>query len=125
MFNRYLHHTTTNNVRIDEHRAPTDESVRILRDMEDRAEKKVLAAVRVENTQVDMVIHAQKDNFTGDRLYACIYKINGKQMRSDYRDCGTVDRDSVAVGIRDVVAKDIASLLCAQAFQSALGKFDL
>lgn len=40
----YHRHDTTHRTTITEQRAPTDESVRILRDMEDRSEKKVLAA---------------------------------------------------------------------------------
>ena len=126
MFDRhhYHRHETTHQTTITENRAPTDESVRILRDMEDRAEKKVLAAVRVENTPVDMVIHKRDDFLNSDREYACIFKINGKQMRADYRARRETDRQTVAIGIRDAVAKEIANLICAQAMQEAFNKFD-
>lgn len=129
MFDNYHHHASTSDtyVNVTEKRAPTDESVRLLRDMEDRAEKKVLAAVRVENTAVDMVLHKKEDLNTGDTLYACIFKINGKQMRADYRDRRNESRDVVIFGIRDAVANEIANLItkeAVQAMQKAFGKFD-
>lgn len=121
----YHRHDTTSRTIITENRAPTDESVRILRDMEDRAEKKVLAAVRVENTPVDMVIHKHHDMRTSDRLYVCIFNVNGHQMRTDYRERLGATRKDVAIGIRDAVASEIANLICAQAMRAAFSKFDL
>jgi len=121
----YHRHDTTHRTTITEQRAPTDESVRILRDMEDRAEKKVLAAVRVENTPVDMVIHKQMDVLNRAYQYACIFKINGKQMRADFIDKSSDrNRATIAVGIRDAVAKQIANVITAEAMQAAFNHFD-
>jgi hypothetical protein len=121
MFDTYLtrHETISRHTTVTENRAPTDESVKILRDMEERAEKKVLNSVRVQNTPVDMVIHTMRDYFTGDNIYACIFKINGHQKRVEYRAYCEKDKLSVAIGIRDAVAKEIANVICADALEEA------
>ncbi len=62
---------------ITENRAPTDESVRLLKEMETAARDKVQASIRVENCPVDCVLNAWEDwQSAGDRHFAIKCRIN-------------------------------------------------
>lgn len=113
----------TRNTTINEHRAPTDESVRLLREMERKAQEQVIQAVRVENTPIDSVIHSIREHGTGDTLWRCIFKVNGKQLQADYIQRFEEDRQTIANGIRDAIAKQVANVIAGQAL-SAMSKFD-
>ena len=55
-------------VTVTEKRAPTDESVKLLREMEAKAEAEVVKAVSVSNSTFECVIHQQIDNLS-DRMF--------------------------------------------------------
>ncbi len=114
MFNR-LHVSPVVRVQetkiVHEHRAPTDESIQILREMERKAQEQVEKAVRVENCPIDAVIHKCRDFMTSDTLYKVIFRINGKQIRVDHREKMGDSKEQTAVAIRDAVATEIASEL--------------
>jgi len=65
---------------ITEVRAPTDESVRLLKEMEEAARKKVLDAVPIGNTNLDIKLLVESDNFD---VFACalMIKINGERHK--------------------------------------------
>lgn len=118
MFDSYIasrapvHNTT--NVRVDEHRAPTDESVKLLKDLEREAEKKIINAIRVQDNNFECVIHTQANYMSDTTEFLAIFKLNGKQMTAsyihkNYRGSLRDSVDEVAVGIRDAVAKQMAN----------------
>lgn len=104
-------------VSVTEKRAPTDESVKILREAEDRAQKAIVESTHVDNCPIDAVLHKQFDVLSDSTKYACIFKINGKKHRVDYehrpKGCLSANEDklSVAMGVRDAIAQEIANVL--------------
>lgn len=103
----HTHNTTTN---IKEHRAPTDESVRLLYDMEKAAHDKIIDSIRLDNTVIDCVIHAMNDFAGYQRKFAAVFKINGKRYTAIYEVGNDItDREIISNGIRDSIAKEIAN----------------
>jgi len=94
-----------------EKRAPTDESVRLLREMEDAAKGQVLAAVRVENTPVDGVLHVMRDQMSDLMRFSCVFKVNGKRLEARHEANLSASREDIAIGVRDAIAKVIANEL--------------
>lgn len=88
MFNNYTRQPApqrvTANVHVTEQRAPTDESVRLLREMEDRAQASILSATRVQDLGIDCVIHKQRDMLNDRTQYAIVYSLNGKKHRVNH-----------------------------------------
>lgn len=108
------YHTHT----VTEKRAPTDESVRLLKEMEDEARKKITETTVVHNTEFTCKLHKYYDMLNGADKYAVIYTLNGKQSRLDidvevYK---MLSPEQVACYIRDKVAVDIANKMLATAF---------
>ena len=91
-------------VTITEKRAPTDESVKLLREMEAKAEAEVIKAVSVGNSTFECVVHQVRDHMSDMMQSRAIFKLNGKQMtakvETDPRKSGPhMD------GVRDVFDK--------------------
>ncbi len=104
-------------ITVNEHRAPTDESVRLLREAEDRAQKAITQATRVENCPIDIILHSSNDFINDNDKYVCIFKLNGKKHRVVYdhkpqrSKSATEDTIARALGVRDAIAKEIATTL--------------
>ena len=103
------------NTTIHEHRAPTDESVRLLKEMEEKAERKLVESIHVGDTLVECVIHAWLDPMSDCTRIRAVFKINGKQETAEhefrssreYRGQQVVDADvwrAVQTKIADVIA---------------------
>jgi hypothetical protein len=125
---RNVSESVTRRVEITENRAPTDESVRLLREMEDRAQARIVATTRVEDMGISCVIHKMAEPHTGDTKYAVIYSLNGKKYRADYTaewSCKTKDEQARArvIGLRDALAADIATHLLVDAFKILPNEF--
>lgn len=110
-------HTT-----ITEYRAPTDASVHLLGEMERAAERKVIDAVRVTDTPVECVIHVREDFMNQQTTYMAVFKVGGTKMTATYGAQPDDDKDKVALGIRDAVAKEIANRLVSVAMPQLLAK---
>ena len=125
MFDTYVlrpgdqHHSHVYSV--TEKRAPTDESVKLLKEMEKAAEEKLLGSIRIENCPIDCVIHAMKDSLNLDLNFLVRMKINGKtiDVRHTHRrsHAGTEqDRQQIVDGLVSCVSERIARELLAGAF---------
>ncbi|WEM00084.1 MULTISPECIES: hypothetical protein [Delftia] len=114
---RHYHDTT-----IKEFRAPTDESVRLLKEMEAEAEKKILGSVRIQNSQIDCVVHSRKNVLRLDIDFIVQLKINGKDIKVEHKVSEFTARDEVAHGLMDLVGKRIAAELLGPAFSWAKWK---
>lgn len=119
MFDSYLIHPTPSDVylraEINERRAPTDESVKLLREMEEKARKEVIAAMRVEDSTVECVLHFQHDIVSDMNHIRAIMKINGQHVVADYRFRPNERREEVRNGLFDAVSKAIAASVLASA----------
>ena len=112
---RHEHHTTVREVR-----APTDESVRLLREMEQAAQSKVDNSVRVENCPIDMVVHEMTDHLNARQNYKAIYKINGHRREVFLAFDVWKTGDEIAMELVDSVARDIAVTLLAPHLRAAI-----
>jgi hypothetical protein len=119
-YERHHHeHTTT----VREVRAPTDESVRLLREMEKAAHESVVNAVRVKDCPIDAVIHQQIDQVNCRNLFKVIYSVNGKRHTVDTAvDSWTSEEEAVQKLIHNLAA-DIAVTLLAPHIRAAMGRF--
>lgn len=112
------------NVTITEKRAPTDESVRLLNEMEQAARNKVVETTIVKDTHFECKIHKSVDALSMQDVYGVIYSLNGRQQTTEVR----VDRHEkldpyqLAEHIRNHVANDISNHLLQKAFMSGFSK---
>lgn len=114
---RHYHDTT-----IKEFRAPTDESVRLLKEMEAEAQKKILGSVRIQNSAIDCVVHSWRDCLHMDVKFIVQMKINGKAIEVEHKVSDFAARDDVAHGLMDVVGKRVAAELLGPAFSWSMWK---
>lgn len=98
-------------------RAPTDESVKLLREMEQKAEAEVIKAVQVGNATFECVVHQWLDPMSDKINWRAIFKLNGKQMtaevttetrRSGYKmDAVREDFDKLSQEVAKVIAREV------------------
>lgn len=112
MFDRTIIQAPTS-LRVDatftEKRAPTDESVKLLREMEAHAKAEVIKAVAVQDNQFSGVLHLMRDLMSAQEKFRLIYSINGKKLTTDYSVDDFDKSPEVWVpGLIEAVARDIA-----------------
>jgi len=113
---------------VHEHRAPTDQSVRLLAEMEDKALARVLDSVRLEGCEVDCVIHHMRDVMGMSDRFAIGYKLGEKCIRffHDIRNWdrpGADYRQQVADELTQALAESIARELLKTGIGKASFKF--
>lgn len=120
MFDIHAHRHVTGRVHesvtVHEHRAPTDESVRLLREMEQAARDQVVKAIRLENTRIDCVVHAQDDHMSGGRDFCVFLRVNGQRLEVRRSFNLPTTAEAVADALLSAVSERIAAELLAPAF---------
>ena len=109
----YVTKTTT------EYRAPTDESVRLLKEMEEKAREKIIDSFTVNDTLFECKFFQEMDMTTQEMKYVVIYSMNGKKRTVNVR----VERDVIADNYKKIisaVANDIAHAMLADPFVKAM-----
>ena len=83
MFDKYIVPTKTEFVTKDVHihRAPTDESVKLLHEMEQKAQDKIEKTVRLESNTLNAVLHQMTDPLNLDSVYVIQLDLNGNRHR--------------------------------------------
>lgn len=110
MFDHIHHHEhrASTSVHVTEKRAPTDESVRLLAEMEAAAQARVKAAIRVTDTAFEGVVHISFDVLNDRNLVACTFSLNGKKLEArTHFNVGSKEADNIEKLI-DAVARVIA-----------------
>jgi hypothetical protein len=113
---RHVTERVHESVTVHEHRAPTDESVRLLRDMERAARDQVVQAIRLENSPIDCVVHAQNNAMSGDREFCVFVRINGQRLEVRRSFNLPTTAEKVAADLLAAVSERIAVDLLAPAF---------
>lgn len=67
------------NHKVNIHRAPTDESIKLMMEMEDKVMKKITDSIRVQNCNIEMVIYHQFSHINQQEQFVIVYKLNGKR----------------------------------------------
>lgn len=65
---------------VEEKRAPTDDSVKLLREMEDAARAQVIQAIRLDGNDFKGVLHKQYDTAGDQDLWKVVFDLNGKRI---------------------------------------------
>lgn len=83
MFDTYVQRHTTEyvdrNITINEHRAPTDESVRILNEMTEKALKNIVSNFSTTNNTLQATVAVYEDYRNSERQFLCKFVLNGKE----------------------------------------------
>lgn len=112
MFNRTIVHQAPDHIRaeitVTEKRAPTDDSVRLLREMEAKAKAEVIKAVAINDNLFNGVIHTMFDALSHRTTVRLVYSMNGKKLTTDYHIDDSRSLDDSIAGLIDAVARDIA-----------------
>lgn len=115
-----VHHTTTVNIR--EHRAPTDDSVKLLQEMEKAAQDRLVANIRVSNNAFDCHVHVYKVVIQPD-CFDCVVEWMLNEQRHTTKVQYTRNRmrggdpiRQMVELVRDTLAKEIANAILTDAF---------
>lgn len=99
----------TRNVNVTEHRAPTDESVRLLKEMEQAADGKRIASMQMEGNSFNGVVEIY-ETLCDDMIHArAVFDINGHRMTATASEHSTIERSSLLASLHEKVANKIAS----------------
>jgi hypothetical protein len=117
----------TRDVRITEQRAPTDESVRLLKELEEAARAKIYETFVLADNGFECRVAVDLDALTGDRIAVALFTLNGKKISSTVRIAGheirgdDPERNSkLFCLITDEMAKDIAHEILTPAYLAML-----
>ena len=91
MFDKTIIEQRTNHTYVTEKRAPTDESVRLLREMEAKARSEVIKSIQLPSNELSGVVHMMRDVMSCSTNIAVLFKLNGKEHKvlislEDFRD---------------------------------------
>ncbi len=108
----------TRNVVVHEHRAPTDQSVALLREFKASAEREIIAAVHVGGATFECVVHVIHEAVSDRTLLRAVFKLNGHTETAEhsFRPRNPGDEATAAVALRDKVAHVIAERMISDAF---------
>lgn len=133
MFDRFAthhhHHETRiggGTTHVHEHRAPTDESIRLAQEMEEKVLAKILGSVRLEGVPFDCVVHHMRHYGRMTFEYVIEYAIGTSARR---RVRGVFDRfdapapDFIATALVKALSEDIAVALLSHALPRGLANF--
>lgn len=126
MFDRYdlsrpQRGTTHQDVRVNitEKRASTDESVKLLRELEAAAEARVTDRVRVADNGINCEVQVWDEAYKPSRTFKVVLDLNGRRIIEEVSFDGyeRLSPDEVAVKIRDALAQRIASEVLQEALR--------
>ena len=109
---------------IHEHRAPTDESVRLLKEFEEKAVQKIVKSVHIADTALECVVHTALDCMNDCTRLMAVFSLNGQKETAEvkYRPRHGQSETDGAILLRDEVAKIIANKMIAVAFSKLNGE---
>jgi hypothetical protein len=101
--------------KVTEKRAPTDESVRLLREMESKAKEEVIKSISLPSNEFSGVVHLMRDYLSCKTKVVVLFKLNGKDHKvpislDDFKD------DNLEKRMRKVL-NDVSDYLAANILQ--------
>jgi len=119
--NQYLNLNVHESKTIIEKRAPTDESVKLLHELEVAAENKIKAAIRLENCIIDCVIHKLYQHLSGDTHYIIHFRLNGKDFETRV-ECSEMQRARSGLSYIDQIVKHLSELIAVEVLMVGFNK---
>lgn len=117
-------HTEYVTKEVHEHRAPTDASVKLLREMELAAQKRIESTVHINDTTFDCVVHIHKVLMDGSTKFMAILSLNGKRITAEYTQHWSDNEPrKVLEAFRDEIARTIANVILQPAIEKAQWPF--
>jgi len=108
---RQVTESVTKNVNVTENRAPTDESVRLLREMEQAVKDKFLKSISLNNNEVSGKFFLEQSMW-GSNIYNFAIMINGKKhmvkFENKFENAFDNEKDKLISGLIKAVAEVIA-----------------
>lgn len=105
---------------VHKHRAPTDESVRLLREMEEKARAQVIASVPLESNRIRGRAEWVRDYAEDTLLGRAIVDINGARVVATVRQGFDMERHDLVSALRDELARSIANEILRDALRGLL-----
>lgn len=107
---------------VNEKRAPTDESVKLLKEMESAARSKIVESMRIKSNDVEAIVHRQESMVDLKTLFAIHYAVNGKKREVLIAiDSPCTIGDSLHI-LWKRLAEDIAEFILNDNIRQAIGK---
>ena len=104
---------------VHHHRAPTDDSVKLLKELEEKAQAKVIEAVHVGDTTFECVVHAERDGPSDSVRLVAVFSLNGKKLTAKFEEhIYRFERRAAFEGLRAAIAAEIAQQILAPAIQA-------
>lgn len=94
-----------------EHRAPTDESVRLLREMEAEIKASMTAALRIEDAKFECILHCYTDGYADTQKYMVVFSLNGHNMTVEHETPRFPEKPWVPELIEKMAEKIAAEIL--------------
>lgn len=121
MFDRYEHRShsvmgrSSAVITVNERKAPTDDSVRLLAEMQEAARQSVIDAYPLEGNLISGVVDEYADTVNHSHCLRAIFEINGRRMEArastPFYKMKAQGKVELWVQLRDEVAKTIATEL--------------
>jgi hypothetical protein len=112
------------NVTVHEHRAPTDQSVALLKEMEEKAERKILNTIHVTDSSFECVVHMWWDAINDAKVMRAVWSLNGHKCETTHTwRCRRDEPEPQALtkafaALRDKIATEIATKIIAGSFNA-------
>lgn len=117
----------TQSVKVEERRAPTDDSVRLLKEFEEEAREKIESSLNVGANGFECTIMTEREHITDEVIAVALFKLNGISLRAKASIRGFDKRDKgpkgLAIALRDEVAKVIANELLSRGWPKEIGRW--
>ena len=111
-------------VELTEKRAPTDASVRLLKEMEEKAQEKVIESISIRDCQIECQILKVKDYMSNGMHYMIVYSMNGKKskvnVKLDDYEIINLGKIGIAETLRSALAVDIATKMICDSFDKVM-----
>lgn len=116
MFDRTVINKGDTHTYVTEKRAPTDESIRLLREMENKAKEEVIKSISLPSNEFSGVVHLIRDHLSCQTNVVVLFKLNGKDHKvpislDDFKD------DSLEKRMEKVL-NDVSDYLSASILQN-------
>mgnify|MGYP000724599503 CR=1 FL=1 len=111
------HHRTE----VHEHRAPTGESVRLLKEMEEAAREKVLAAIPLENNQIDCKVVFERSFADMTLTATAVFTLNGKRLRAEasvYESATPEAHRDLLKKLHEAIAAEVAAKILGESLRT-------
>lgn len=101
---------------VHEHRAPTDESVRLLGEMEEAARQRIVDSIKLAGNVFNATMQVERFDYEGILRVRVVYKLNGHRRVVDFEADRDTNEKAMWNTVVEALANDLAILIARDAF---------